>query len=120
MKRNLLKLLTMVLTMFSFCGGAFAQAFEDGEYYFLNVKEGTFLAGANSWGTQLSLKKGGEPMKLTWISESNSYTIKDVSLKYAAESSYVGLTTDQTSPNLFIDQKTPDGGYTITALTAAD
>lgn len=121
MKRNLLKMLTVAMAAFSMWGSALAQDLDGGSYYMLNVASGTYLAGANKNGTQLSLKRGGEPMTLTWDSDLAAYTMKDASLK-SETSKFVGYSADEVdNPEyMYVNAETPTGGFHFQTIAYAD
>lgn len=124
MKRNLLKMLLVVVTAFGMCGDAFSQTVKDGEYLFMNVGEHKFLAGANSWGTQLSLKDAGDRIGVTLLDsdEGELYSLKDMSRRDWGGNQFIGTTDANDTPNLWIDQNLPisSGGYRIVKVTAKE
>ncbi len=90
----------------------------EGLYYIRNSEAGTFFAGANSWGTRLSLKSAGDKIELTRKAGSNGYIFRDASVRGGNTGKQIG--EPRGDPQIFIDQTSPASGYKFHKLTAAE
>ena len=90
----------------------------DGLYYIRNSEAGTFFAGANAWGTRLSLKSAGDKIELIRKTGSNGYIFRDASVRGGNTGVQIGEPNGD--PQIFIDQISPAGGFKFHKLTAAE
>lgn len=149
MKSNLSNLLIVSVVTFCMCGSAIARStqptkplirllappeatavsdgmsfstvpIEQGDYYIRNSEAGAFLAGANSWGTRLSLKSSGDLIRITRKTAIESYEFMDLSLIDATTGKFIGEPSNNDDLQLFIDQRTAPSGYTFHKLTAEE
>ena len=103
----------------------YSTAIESGtDYYLYNAYTGTFLSGANAWGTQATLVTHGIPMTATLVSE-GVYTLKTYAQEKVNTNKcyFNGTYIDGNSTNLYITSlgngkysiSTADGSAFVTA-----
>ncbi len=82
----------------------YAEGVTSGTYFIRNIIGGTYLAGANDYGTMLSLKSGGEPIKITVLNDGNCL-MEDVAMKAFPDSTrrYIGLLTGDSDDLFYVD-----------------
>jgi len=91
----------------------------EGLYYIRNSEAGTFFAGANEWGTRLSLKSAGDKIELTRKTGSNGYIFRDVSIRGGNTGIQIGDPKNG-DLQLWLDQSSPLMGYKFHKLTDAE
>ena len=91
----------------------------EGLYYIRNSEAGTFFAGANDWGTRLSLKSAGDKIELTRKTGSNGYIFRDVSIRGGNTGIQIGDPKNG-DLQLWLDQSAPLMGYKFHKLTDAE
>lgn len=84
-----------------------------GEYYIQNVESGLFFAGANNWGTRLSVANQGDLFNLT-ANQDGKYELVDRDLSSNAKALGTNLYTDNNGYNWTIEAVAGEKGvYTI-------
>ncbi len=103
---------------------SFYSEIAEGDFYIMNAATGTFLGGANSWGTQASLLEHGIPF--TVALGDGVYTLDSHTYNSSTAHYFSGTYVDGTSTNLYITSlgsgkysiSTADGSAYVTANTS--
>lgn len=103
----------------------YSETITAGDYYIMNAATGTFLGGANLWGTQASVIEHGIPFGVT-VGE-GVYTLDSYTYNNANDHYFSGTYVDGGSTNLYITSlgngkfsiSTASGSAFVTALAGS-